>query len=139
MANRFYNKGLNRVLSGDLDWDAHDIRVILIDLAGYTPDTAVHEFLADVPAGARLAQVALPSRTVGVSGVGAGDAGDVVFTAVPAITGGGAAEVLVYYRFVTADADSPLIALVDTAPGLPVTPNGGDIRLQFAPEGVVAV
>ena len=138
MANTFYNSGINRIGSADIDWDGHDIRVTLVDLDAYTP-AVTHVFYSSIPAAARIATAALANRTVGVAGVGALDADDVVFPNVPALTGNAAAEALVYWRYVTGDADSPLIAIVDTAPGLPVVPNGGDIRVSFAPEGVLAI
>ena len=139
MANGYFNGGINRIGSADIDWDAHDIRVTLIDLDAYTPALATHVFYSAVPVAARIATATMVNRTVGIAGVGALDADDVVFPSVPALAGNAAAEALIYWRFVTADTDSPLIALVDTAPGLPVIPNGGDIRVSFAPEGVLAI
>lgn len=44
---------------------------------------------------------------------------------------GSASAYIVIVRDTGADATSPLIALIDTATGLPVTPNGGDITIQW--------
>jgi len=34
-------------------------------------------------------------------------------------------------RFVTVDGDSYMLLYIDTATGLPVTPNGGDINVNW--------
>jgi hypothetical protein len=66
---------------------------------------------------------------------GVADAADVTFTAVTA--GAAITSILVYQSSaVTGGADvaasaQRLIAYLDTATGLPVTPNGGDITIQW--------
>lgn len=125
MANRLYDIARQKFLDGDLDWSAHNIKVVLVDSADYTPDTAAHDFLDDVAVGGRVAtsgNLAGKTSTAGVA-----DANDVTFTAVT----GDVSEYLVIYRDSGAAATSELIALIDTATGLPVTPNGGDITVQW--------
>jgi hypothetical protein len=60
---------------------------------------------------------------------GIADAADTVFSAVSGPTVG---ALLVLASTATANAsDWPLIAYIDTATGLPVGPNGGDITVQW--------
>jgi len=125
MANALYDKGREAFLNGDIDWLNDDIRIILIDLADYTPDLANHDFLNDVPVAARVAvSGALTSKT---STNGVADAADVTW---PLVTGD-PSEAIVIYQHTGSDATARLIAYIDTATGLPVTPNGGDITVQW--------
>jgi hypothetical protein len=121
-----YDKGRNRFLTGDLDWIDHTIRTQLLDQTDYTPNQSTHEFLSDVPGGARVGTAVDLAGKSAVAGVA--DANDATWTLVT----GDQAEYILLYRFVTADADSPLIALIDSATGLPVTPNGGDIVVRWS-------
>ncbi len=125
MGNALYDKGRKGFLAGEIDWDADDIRVILIDAADYTVDLAVHDFLDDIPAPARVAvSGALTGKT---TTDGVADADDVILSAVT----GDQCEALVIYKHTGTDSTSPLIAYIDSATGLPVTPNGGDITIQW--------
>ena len=112
-------------LGGDIAWDTDDIRCVLVDTNDYTVNIDVDEFLDDVPAGARVATSdALTSKAVTL---GVADAGDVVLSSVT----GDESEAIVIYVHTGADATARLIAYIDTATGLPVTPNGGDITIQW--------
>jgi len=125
MANALYNKGREGFLDGNIDWDTDDIRCILIDTADYTVDLATHDNLDDVPAIARVATSgALTSKTV-TDGVA--DAADVTLSSVT----GDQCEAIVIYKHTGTESTSRLIAYIDTATGLPVTPNGGDITIQW--------
>ena len=126
MASALYDKGREGFLDGSIDWDTHDIRAILIDTGAYTVNTSTHDNLDDIPSGARIAvSSALGSKTV-TNGVA--DAADVTFTAVT----GASVEAIVLYKHTGTESTSRLIAYIDTASsGLPVTPNGGDITIQW--------
>ncbi len=126
MANALYDSGRNAFALGDIDWVADDTRLILVDGASYTPNTATHDFLDDIPGGARTAVSA--SMTGKSASAGVCDANDVTFTAVAA---GPANEYLVCYKHTGVDATSPLIFIIDTATGLPVTPTGVDIVVRW--------
>ena len=58
---------------------------------------------------------------------GAADAADCTFTSVSGAT----IEALVIYKDTGSEATSPVIAYIDTATGLPITPNGGDIIVTW--------
>jgi len=125
MANALYDLGRQGFLDGSIDWDTNDVRAILVDTGAYTVNLATHQFLSDVAAGARIAvSGALAGKSV-TSGVA--DATDVTFTAVSGAT----VEAIVIYQHTGVEATSRLIAYIDTATGLPVTPNGGDINVVW--------
>ncbi len=126
MANELYDKGRQGFLDGSIDWDTDDIRAILIDTADYTVDLAAHDNLDDIPEAARVAvSGALTGKTV-VDGVA--DADDVTFSAVT----GDECEAIVLYKHTGVESTSRLIAYVNSATGLPVTPNGGNIEVLWA-------
>ena len=125
MANTLFDAARQRFLEGQFNWLTDTIKVILVDTGAYTPQTAIHQYLADIPPSARIAgPVTLTSKaTVG----GAADGADVTFTSVSGPT----IEAIVIYRDTGTEATSPLIAYIDTATGLPITPNGGDIIVTW--------
>jgi hypothetical protein len=125
MANALYDHGREGFLDGSIDWDTDDVRVILVDTDDYTVDLALHDFLDDIPAGARVAtSSALTTKTVDA---GVADADNVTFSSVS----GDVSEALVIYQHTGTESTSRLIAYIDTATGLPVTPNGGDITVTW--------
>jgi hypothetical protein len=124
MANALYDKGREGFLDGSIDWDTDDIKVCLVDTGTYTVNLATHEDLADVT-GIVATSGNLVSKTVTA---GVADAADVTFTAVS----GSSVEALVIYQDTGVAATSRLIAYIDTGTGLPVTPNGGDITIQWS-------
>jgi hypothetical protein len=117
----------------DLGNAGTDIRAILVDLADYTY-SAAHDFLDDVPAGARVAtSTALTSKTWTAAVF---DAADKTFTAVT----GDVSEALILYRHTGTESTSALICFLDTGvTGLPVTPNGGDITITWNASGIFAL
>lgn len=125
MANTLFDKARQRFLEAQINWDTDTIKCLLVDTAAWTPNPTTHEFLADVSLSARIAgPVTLTSKsTLG----GAADAADVTFTAVS----GPSIEAIIVYKDTGTEASSPLIAVIDTATGLPITPNGGDIIITW--------
>ena len=79
---------------------------------------------------------ALAGGTAGVVGVGVFDANDTVFTGGSVLTGATSVEWLVVFKFVTVAGDSPFLAAWDTATGLPLTPNGGDVTVVWNASGI---
>ena len=125
MANALYDKGREAFLTGGINWSGDSIKAVLVDTGAYTVNLATHQFLSDIPAGARIATSAnLGSKTVAA---GVADAADSLFTAVS----GASVEAVVLYKDTGTAGTSPLIAYIDTASGLPVTPNGGDITVAW--------
>lgn len=125
MANALYTKAKQGLLNGDFDLDTNTIKAQLVDAADYTVDLATHDALNDIPAGARVGTaVALANKTI-TDGVF--DADDTTFTAVT----GDQAEALVLYKDTGTEATSLLLAYIDTATGLPITPGGGNITVVW--------
>lgn len=100
-----------------------NIRVFLVDAAAYTY-SAAHETLADIPSGARIANALLGTKS---ALLGVFDAAD---TTLPSVSGA-TSEYLILVMDSGTEATSWLIAYIDTATGLPVTPTGGDIVIQW--------
>lgn len=125
MANALYGKAREAFLNGDIDWANDTINCVLIDVADYTVDIDVHDFLDDVPVAARVGT----PQTIGTksSTLGVADGGNVTF---PTVTGD-PCEALIIYKHTGSDATAALIAYIDSATGLPVTPNGGDINVNW--------
>lgn len=138
MANLVFPRALRQCLRTGLTWTAADIKAVLIDTGQYTY-SATHEFLSDVPSGARVATSAnLTGKTDADTGIV--DADDVTFTA---LTGGGGSaaiiEAVVLYIDTGNPATSRLLAYIDTAAGLPVTPTGGDHTIRWNASGIFRV
>lgn len=126
MANALYDLGRQGFLDGSIDWDTDDIRCILLK-TGYTVNLATHQFVSDLtPASydnGRTAALGTKSVTAGVA-----DAGDTSLTATAAV----ACSWLVIYKYNAADSAARLIAYIDTATGLPLTPGaGGTVNIVF--------
>lgn len=124
MANSLYGLGRKKFLDADIDWLVHDI-VLWLGTTSYTPNLTTDEFYSIVPGGSVVAESGnFASKT---STLGVADADDVTLSAVT----GSVSAYIGIFRSTGVDATSPLIALIDTATGLPVTPNGGDITIQW--------
>ena len=125
MADAIYGLGRKAYLDGSIDMLTDDIRVVLVDAADYTVSIDTHDFLDDVPAGARVAVSG--AMTTKTTTLGVFDADDITYSSVS----GDVSEALVIYRHTGTDSTSELIAYIDSATGLPVTPNGGDITITW--------
>ena len=125
MSNALYDLGREKFLKGEIDWADDDIKCVLVDTDDYTVNLATDEFLDVISAGARVAtsgNLASKTTTAGVA-----DAADVTLSTVT----GDQSEALVIYKDTGVAGTSPLIAYIDTATGLPVTPSGGDITIEW--------
>lgn len=125
MANGLYEKGKEKFLAGDILWKAsggHNFSAALIDTGNYSVDLVNHEFFSSVTGTLFYNSSVFLTGTTNTNGVA--DANDWTWGTVPA---GIQMEAMVIYRNTGDPATSPLIAYIDTATGLPVTPNGGTI------------
>lgn len=128
MTNALFASARELFLGGDLDWDAHTIKVFFCDHADDTPVPATDDNLDDIASAARVPAFA-SHQTLGskTKTGGVADAADSTFTALT----GDTSESIIIYRDTGVEGTSSLIAYIDTATGLPVTPNGGDIIIQW--------
>jgi hypothetical protein len=131
LANALYDLGRQGFLDASIDWDTAVIKCVLVDSADYTVNLATHQFMSSVTAGVEETSGAFANKTVTA---GVADADDITFTA----AAGDPCEALVIYQSsaVTGGADvaagsQRLIAYIDTATGLPVTLNGGNVTVTW--------
>lgn len=125
MTNALFDKGREGFLDGNIDWDTNTIKLIFVDHADDTPVIATDDNLDDIASAARVATSgAFASKTV-TDGVA--DAADVTVTAVT----GDPFESIVIFKDTGTESTSRLIAFIDTATGLPLTPNGGDVTVAW--------
>ncbi|HBO2594041.1 TPA: hypothetical protein L4I31_000573 [Pseudomonas aeruginosa] len=125
MANTLYDKGRQRFLEAQFNWLTDTIKVVMVDTGAYTPNFTTHEFLSDIPSSSRITTPVTLTGKATTSG--AADANDVTFPSVS----GASIEAIIVYKDTGTEGTSPLIAYIDTATGLPITPNGGDIIVTW--------
>jgi hypothetical protein len=124
MANALYDFGRQGFLDGSYSWSSNNIKVALCS-AAYTRNLSTDEFLTSV-SGILATSANLSSKT---STAGVANAASVTFSAVAGPTVG--TQLVIYYDTGVA-ATSRLIGNIDTATGLPITPNGGDITVTWS-------
>lgn len=125
MANALYDKAREGYLNGNLNWLTDDVRAILIDADTYTVNLATHQFLTDVPGGSRISVSGTLTTKTATAGVA--DADDVSFS----LVSGASVEAILLYKHTGTDSTARLIAYLDTATGLPFTPSGGNVAIQW--------
>lgn len=132
MADFVYTRGIPQWAS----WTTDTNRVMLLE-SGYTPNLD-HDFVSDVVAGeiddGSYSRKTLTGKTQTIDDTNnlvKYDADDVTWAA---LAGGETVFYVVIYKFVTNDADSILMALVD----IPNTvTDGTDFILQWSPDGII--
>lgn len=147
MANFVYNIAKKGLVDGtiDLDTAGDDIRILLLQAAtDEDPDDAtVQAVLARAGTTeltstgyARQALAGEATTNDTANDRAEFDATDVTFSSVSQAS---SETVIGYviYKFVTADSDSIPILFVDTATGIPLTPNGSDITITWDAEGIL--
>lgn len=135
MANKLYPKYKQALLTAGVNLVTGTVKAQLVDTSTYTySDT--HQFLSDVPAAARYGTAATLANKTVVNGLF--DADDALFTSVPAGSSGSTdkEEAIILYLDTGTASTSQLIYYIDTATGLPVTPNGGNIVVSWDANGI---
>ena len=132
MANAIYPKWKEAIVQASANSSlGGTVKVALVDTGTYTYSSA-HEFYSSV-SGVVGTPATLGSKTYAL---GVFDAADVTYTGVS----GSSAEALIIYIDTGSSATSRLVYYSDTGwTNLPVTPNGGDITLQFNASGIFAL
>jgi len=131
MANQLYTKAKQSLLGGELNLSSNVVTIALIDTDVYT-FSASHQYRSSVRNTAVVATANLTSKTI-TDGVF--DAADAEFAFV---TGANCEALILYHNTGDAEndgarqADSNLVAYIDTATGLPILPNGGNITVKFS-------
>lgn len=116
--------------SFDLETDT--LKVALIDTGTYTYSSA-HEYYDDLSGVVGTPQtITTPALLNNITF----DGDSVTFTAVTGAT----VEALVIYKDTGTPSTSPLYAYIDTSvTGLPATPNGGDILVDWNEAGIITL
>lgn len=131
MANAIYPKYKEAILGAATNTNllSGTVKTALVDTGVYTY-SAAHEFLTS------LTGVVGTAGTIGATKSvtnGLFDGGDITYTAVT----GNSVEALVIYIDTGTAGTSRLVAYLDTGvTGLPVTPNGGDITINWNASGI---
>ena len=137
MANQRYPKYAEALITGAADSDLDGsgttgVYAALVDTGVYTY-SAAHQFYPDLGASVVGAPVELATGKTYTSGLF--DADNVTLTAV---SGSSAEAIVLYRRNAGANTTWRLIAYIDTGvTGLPVTPGGGDIDINFNASGII--
>ena len=136
MANGLFAAYRTKVLGAGLDLSGLTINAMFLDNADDTAVLATDDFMDDIASAARVpaeaSAPALASKTLGTVAAGVFDAADTVFTSLS----GDQVEYLVVYEDSGAAATSDLIAMWDTATGIPLTPNGGNVTVVWSASGI---
>ena len=143
MANALFDVYRNNILGdatfANIQLDSDDIIAAFIDTADDDPSTSTDQDFADISTALVPAFASCPtlaSKTIGSVGVGVFDATDTTFTALT----GDQVEELVIGKDTGTDTTSPLIAVFDTfGSGMPLTPNGGDVTVQWNASGIFSI
>ena len=124
MANALYLKAKEGFLNGSINMVANTITIALIDTGVYTYSSA-HQYRNEVSNSAVISSTTLANKTI-TNGVF--DADDATFSSVT----GANCEALIIFSDTGIQGTSRLIAYIDSATGLPILPNGGDITVAFS-------
>jgi hypothetical protein len=124
MANALYSKAKEAFLNGSINMVANTISIALVDTGVYTY-SASHQYRNEVSNTAVISSTTLANKTI-TNGVF--DADDATFSSVT----GANCEALLIFQDTGIQTTSRLIAYIDSATGLPILPNGGDISVAFS-------
>jgi len=135
-----YSYGQTALLAAEIDLVVDDIRALLVRTGGdiYSGGPQYVSQIVDFREfdGANYVRKSLAGKSVtrdASNTRGEFHADDLTYTALGA--GTTPIEALILYKFVTNDADSPLIGIIDTP--FPYTPSGSDVLLAWNAEGVL--
>lgn len=141
LGNQVPKKGKQNIAAGDIDFDGHAIKVLLVRTAAWTSfsqatlDAAANVGQITAAAISASRSAALTNKTV-TDGI-CSTADPATFSAVANPTTGSWDALVVYDDTGATDATKLIIAFYDTGvTGLPATPGGADVTLNF-PSGVV--
>ena len=141
MANALVDSFRNGILGAHatrVDLDADTISCMFVDGADDTP-TVADDFLSDILSAGRVPALAscptLGTPTIGTVAVGTFDAVDTTFTTLT----GDQSEYLILFKNTGTDTTCDMIAIWDTATGLPLTPNGADVTVQWNASGILRI
>jgi len=123
--NSLYYKAADSFAKKEISWDTDTIKAVLVK-SGYTPDLDTHQYLSSIAGANRVATSG--ALTGKATTAGYAQAANVTYTSVT----GDAVYYVVLFKDTGNEATSPLIAVFNTMTGLPLTPDGSNITIQWA-------
>lgn len=135
MASALYPLGKEAILNGDIDIDTDTIKVAAVDLTTDYTYSAAHEFKTSVTSYTGSTDATLASVTKTSGTVDAADNSPAYSSLAQSSTK--TIGALVVYKDTGDAATSPLIAFIELSSA--VTPNGGDINIQWNASGIFAI
>ena len=140
MASFIYTRAKAKFLSADIDLNADDIRILLVD-SSTTADTEEDtEFVSGFSTLGELSGTGYVRKALANEAVNADTANNrgefaadpVTWTGIDA----GTAEAVIIIKHVTNDTDSIPIAYIDSG-GFPFVTNSGDLTITWNAEGII--
>lgn len=125
MASGLYVKGKEQLGLGNINFLGTKITACLVDTSIYNADLSIDAFQSDIPVQAIIAEKTMTGCTFENAVF---DADDLVFPSLLSLQAVGA---IVIFQDSGAYSTSPLIAYVDSAPQLPVMPDGTDFTIMW--------
>lgn len=119
-----YTEAKKAILRGEIDWLGETIKVVLVS-SGYTVSLATHQWLSEIPSGARVATSAPLGGKV-VNADAAVNANDVAYASVSATV-----AALVIYCDTGDAATSRLIYFDNEASPFPFNPAGSPVTIVW--------
>ena len=128
MANALYGLGRQGLLEGTIPWVSANFRAVSYDESDDALNIDTDDNLDDILAGAR--EFETPNFASKTATDGIADAADLA----PAFTSaaGDAFDSITIFEETGTESTSQLLANIDTATGLPLTPDGGNIDITWS-------
>jgi hypothetical protein len=135
MASFFYTRSVASLLQGNIALATATMKATLVDSADYVANKDTHDFYDDITAAGRVATGTLVNVTV-VAGVATVtiDANDLTLSSV---SGDQSEAVVIWEDTAGAESADPVVLYLELV--APITPNGGDIVLQWHVNGLATV
>lgn len=127
--NRLYDHGRNGFLLGSVRWLTDTIKALAVTNL-YVPDFVNDRYVTDVPAG----EVLSTSQSLYDKTASAGIAGAAPTRFVAVL--GQPIHAIVLFKDTGFDSTSTLLAFIDVASNLPISPEGADLLVQW-PSGLI--
>jgi len=124
MANALYDSGRNAFLNGSINFTSDTIKMILVSNL-YTPNLSTDNYFNTLSSYVIGLPVALTGKT---TSAGIAGCSDVNFGIIPT---GQTIKYIVIYKDSGSSSTSQLIALYDTAFGLPFTTGGSEVVIRI--------
>lgn len=143
MANGLFDAAKQDFLSAGLDLTGVDLAVALIDHGTTTPSLSTHDFMDDLRSAVVYDSVDNDNVAPGTDYLASKSVTDGTFDAnditLQSVSGSTAESIVIYEDDGGGDTASRLVVFIDTATGLAVTPNGGDISITWDAAGIFSL